>query len=41
MALDHTGVIKRVCIYAIQIRGLGFDLVLHGLALDPKMKLPT
>jgi hypothetical protein len=41
MALDHIGVIKRVCIYALHIRGFGFDLVRHGLALGPKMKLPT
>jgi hypothetical protein len=39
MALDHIGLVKRVCTYAIHITGLSSDLVPHGLALCPKMKL--
>ena len=39
MALDHIGLVKRVCTYAIHITGLRSDLVRHGLALCPKMKL--
>jgi hypothetical protein len=39
MALDHIGLVKRVCTYAIHITGLSSDLVRHGLALCPKMKL--
>jgi hypothetical protein len=37
MALDHIGLVKRVCTYAIHITGLSSDLVRHGLALCPKM----
>jgi hypothetical protein len=37
MALDHIGLVKRVCTYAIHITGLGSDLVRHGLALCQKM----
>ncbi|WP_151637473.1 hypothetical protein [Noviherbaspirillum aerium] len=36
MALDHTCLVKRVRTCAIRIRGLGFDLVRHGLALGSK-----
>jgi hypothetical protein len=39
MALDHIGLVKRVCTYAIHITGLSSDLVRHGLALCPKIKL--
>jgi hypothetical protein len=27
MALDHIGLVKRVCIYAIHIKGLSSDLL--------------
>jgi hypothetical protein len=37
MALDHIGLVKRVCTYAIHITGLSSDLVRHGLALCQKM----
>jgi hypothetical protein len=37
MALDHAGVVKRVCTYAIDITDLSSDLVRRGLALSPKM----
>lgn len=37
MALDHIGLVKRVCTYAIHITGLSSDLVHHGLALCPKI----
>jgi len=37
MALDHIGLVKRVCTYAIHIAGLSSDLVRHKLALCPKM----
>jgi hypothetical protein len=37
MALDHIGLLNRVCTYAIHITGLSPDLVRHGLALCPKM----
>ena len=37
MALDHIGLVKRVCTHAIHITGLGSDLVRRGLALCPKM----
>lgn len=36
MAPDHIGLVKRVCTYAIDLTGLGSDLVHHGLALCPK-----
>ena len=37
MALDHIGLVKRVCTYAIHITALSSDLARHGLALCPKM----
>jgi hypothetical protein len=37
MALDHIGLVKRVCTYAIHLTGLSSDLVRHGLALCPKI----
>jgi hypothetical protein len=37
MALDHIGLVKRVCTYAIPITGLSSDLVRHGFALCPKI----
>jgi hypothetical protein len=37
MALDHIGLVKHVCTYAIPITGLSSDLVRHGLARCPKM----
>ena len=37
MALDHIGLVKRVCTYAIHMTGLSSDLVRHGPALCPKM----
>jgi hypothetical protein len=39
MALDHIGLVKRVCTYAMHMTELGSDLVRHGLALCPRMKL--
>jgi hypothetical protein len=37
MALDHIGLLKRMCTYAIHITGLSSALVRHGLALCPKI----
>jgi hypothetical protein len=37
MALDHIGLVKRVCTYAIHITALSSDLVRHGLALCAKI----
>ena len=39
MALDHIGLVKRACTYAVHITGFSSELVRHGLALCPKMKL--
>jgi hypothetical protein len=38
MALDHIGLVKRVCTYAIHITGHSSDLVRHGLALCLKQR---
>ena len=37
MVLDHIGVVKRVCTYAIHITGLSSDLVRHGLGFCTKI----
>jgi hypothetical protein len=36
MALDHIGLVKRVCTYAIHITGLSSDLVRHDLPFAQK-----